>query len=253
MISRNLLLSFFLGILLFIGCSKKEVDSQKVTIATAANMQYAMQSLSETFIQKTGIPCEIILASSGKLTAQIKAGAPYDIFISADIKYPQSLFQAGLSNEPKVYAYGKLVLWTMDKNLELSIKSLQSENIEHIAIANPKIAPYGSATIEVLDHYKLTKSIADKFVFGESISQTNQFINSQVAEIGFTAMSVVKAPKNQNKGKWISIDDNLHKPIEQGVVIINRKEVSLNAKQFYDFMFSNEAKEILVNFGYIVE
>ncbi len=226
----------------------------KITIATAANMQFALEKLAEGFSKQTKIEYELIVSSSGKLTAQIKEGAPYDIFVSADMKYPQEIYNAGLAESPpKVYAYGKLVLWSMVEDIELSVNLLTDSTINHIAIANPKTAPYGVAATEVLSYFGLNQKVGTKLVFGESIAQTNQYIISRSAEVGFTAMSVVLSPELTGKGKWMEMDGSAYTPIEQGVVVIRQNNQSNeSAKEFYKFLFSKKAKEILTNFGYAV-
>ncbi|WP_250149156.1 molybdate ABC transporter substrate-binding protein [Flagellimonas sp. 389] len=252
----NFLLCFVLGLFLWIplGCNNHGT-SEKITIATAANMRYAIEDLVKAFTKETGIQCDLVISSSGTLTAQIKEGAPYDVFISADTKYPNDIFKSGLAkNPPKIYAYGKLVLWTMTENIVPSISILNDDSIDHIAIANPKIAPYGKAAISVLNHYKLLDKIEGKLVYGESISQTNQFILSASAELGFTSLSVVLAPELKEKGTWIELENHLYKPIAQSVVQIAHEKVNANSsKKFYDFLFSKKAKEILKNFGYSVD
>lgn len=248
-------LCFLFLILSFSTCNAPLQKQQSLMIATAANMQFAMQELTEAFSKKTAIPCHLVLSSSGKLTAQIKEGAPYAIFVSADMKYPQTLFNAGLtSTSPKIYAYGKLVLWSFIDNFQPSIAVLSSDTIQHIALANPQTAPYGLAAKKVLKHYKLWDAVEEKLVYGESIAQANQFINSQAAEIGFTAKSVVLASKMKDKGHWIDIDENTYEPIAQGVVQLKHQEVDAKAAQaFYDFLFSAEAINILHDFGYATQ
>ncbi|MEM7485014.1 MAG: molybdate ABC transporter substrate-binding protein [Bacteroidota bacterium] len=252
----NSLLYFVLGLFLWmlLGCNNHGT-SEKITIAAAANMRYAIEELTYTFTKETGIQCDLVISSSGTLTAQIKEGAPYDVFISADTKYPNDIYTSGLAkNPPKIYAYGKLVLWTMTKNIVPSISILNEDRIDHIAVANPKIAPYGKAAISVLNHYKLLDKIEGKLVYGESISQTNQFILSASAELGFTSLSVVLAPELKEKGTWIELESHLYEPIAQSVVQITHEKVNANSsKKFYDFLFSKKAKEILKNFGYSVD
>ena len=241
---------FLLLILVITACSQK--NTKKLTIATASNMQFAITELVQAFTEQSGIECETIISSSGKLTAQIMEGAPFDIIVSADMKYPEELFKNGFTtSEPKIYAYGTLVLWSMENDVEVSISSLTKNDIKHIAIANPKTAPYGLASIEVLKHYNIIDSLQHKLVYGENISQTNQFITSKAAEIGFTSKSVVIA--NKTKGKWVEINSNIYTPILQGIAVIkNNNNNSKEAKQFYDFMFSPKGKEILDKFGYSV-
>jgi len=251
MLYKNLLLTTFF-LLLFTSCEQK--DNSKLTIATAANMQFAMHELTKTFTKDTGIVCESITSSSGKLTAQIKERAPYDVFVSADMKFPNELFQSGFTTKkPKVYAYGKLVIWTMNSQLKPDFESLTKKHIKHIAMANPKTAPYGIAAEEVLKNKGLYNKIQTKLVFGESVAQTNQFIVSYAAEIGFTAKSVVLSQNIKEKGKWKEVDKDLYTPIAQGVVILKKRRNYLKeAQKFEDFLFSVKGKEILNKFGYSV-
>lgn len=233
------------------GCRNK--PSQKLTIATAANVQFAMEELTELFTQETGIETEIVLGSSGKLLAQIKEGAPFDLFVSANMKYPEDLYKNGFAeNEPKVYAWGKLVMWTMYEDIKPSISLLLSDSVKHIAIANAKTAPYGIAAEQLFSNLKIYDLLKDKLVYGESISQTNQFIISGAAEIGLTAMSVVMSPEVQGKGRWASLDDSLYMPIAQGAVVIKKKDHdTTKAEQFYAFLFSEKAQQVLAAYGYI--
>lgn len=246
---------FLLFWLVLFSVACNDQNNQKITIATSANMQFTMKALTTAFTTKNGIECELVISSSGKLTAQIKEGAPYDIFVAADMKYPNEVFNSGLSTfPPKIYAHGKLVLWSVAENITPSLKALQETSIKHIALANPKTAPYGIAAVEVLEKYHLLDSLKEKLVYGESISQTNQFIISKSAEAGFTAMSVVLSDELKNKGNWVALDEDLYTPLSQGVVLIkNNIENNVNAQQFYDFLFSDEAKEILKKFGYSVD
>jgi len=241
---------FFLVIIR--GCTNTEAS--KVTIATSANMQFAIQEISNKFSKQTGIDTQLIIGSSGKLTAQIKEGAPYDIFVAANMKYPNSLYKNKLTSEsPKIYGQGQLVLWTCYNDIPLSIEQLTSSKIKYIAIANPKTAPYGEAAIHILKHYSLYDTLKHKLVYGESIAQTNQFITSKSASIGFTAQSVVLSPKMKNKGHWMAIDTNAYRPINQGVVMIKQASGNrMQAQKFYDFLFSKEAQETLKDFGYLI-
>lgn len=238
--------------LLLLACSPHR--SEILTIATAANMQWAMQEITQSFTDKTGIPCETVISSSGKLTAQIQAGAPFDVFVSADMQYPTALFQQGLTTaEPTVYAYGQLVLWSRVEGLEPSVDLLTRDLIRHIALPNPKTAPYGVAAVEVLRYYNIYDAVEEKLVFGESVAQANQFIVSQAAEIGFTAKAVVLSPNLQGTGHWQELNPDTYSPIAQGVVVLAQETgPSEQAQSFYDFLRSKEGQEILVKFGYTV-
>ncbi|EAY27416.1 molybdate ABC transporter substrate-binding protein [Microscilla marina] len=241
----------------FTGCQTKPYEG--ITIATAANMQFAMQALTKAFKQKFKIDCRVVVGSSGKLTAQIKEGAPYQVLVSADMKYPQTLYKAGLSSAPKTYAWGKLVLWTQKPDLKLHLGTLTQQGIRHLAIANPKTAPYGAAAVAVLKQQGVYDQIKPKLVYGESIAQTNQFIISQTADVGFTAKAVVLSPRLKNKGKWIDIAPTLYPPIAQGIAVIlpkgkqHKVEVQRNlenAKAFEKFLFTPAAQHILQQYGY---
>ncbi|HYW95467.1 MAG TPA: molybdate ABC transporter substrate-binding protein [Bacteroidales bacterium] len=235
-------------------CKPGQADEEGLMIATAANMQFAMKELVAIFTLETGVKCHLILSSSGKLTAQIKEGAPYDLFVSADVKYPMELFGAGLADSlPRTYALGKLVLWTMTDTITPSMSALTSPSVIHVALANPKTAPYGVAAMQALEQADIFAPVSNKLVYGESIAQTNQFIITRSAEIGFTAMSVVLSPAMNGKGRWSEVDPRAYTPIKQGVVLIKHgRQINPDARKFYDFLFSSKAKEILKNFGYSV-
>lgn len=247
--------SFFLVMSLVLFSCKNETSKPALSIAASANMQFAISEITEAFTARTNVPCELIVASSGKLTAQIVEGAPFDVFLSADLKYPNELYQKDYTNAPpKVYAYGKLVLWTLDKDVQPSLLSLKTDQVKHIAMAHPKTAPYGKAALEVLNHHSLYDSVRDKLIYGESISQINQFVNTQAAQFGFTSKSVVLAPNLKGKGQWLELDADSYTPIAQGIVLVNQKtQENPDAKQFYDFIFSEEARNILKKYGYSVD
>ncbi len=239
-----------LSILLISSCTHSS-ERGELLIAAAANVQFAMDELVATFEEQTGIQCETIINSSGKITAQIMAGAPYDIFISADLKYPNTLKQKKLTTKgPEVYAEGKLVLWSIDSTLTPEVERLGNDNVPKIAMASPRTAPYGKAAEECLAHYKLLESVSSKLVYGESISQTNRFILSGAAPIGFTALSVVRSPNLKGKGRWVLIPEEAYSPIEQGMVILTSSVKKEEAEAFYRFMLSDEAQSILQKYGY---
>ncbi len=234
--------------------SCKKNNESTLNIAVAANMQYALKAIAKGFTQKTGIKCNLIIGSSGKLTAQIKEGAPYHLFISADLKYPNDLYKNNLTtHKPQVYAYGSLVMWTMDSNIKPSYNILSKKEIKHIALPNPKLAPYGVATLESLKKQQLYKSLKEKLVFGENVAQTSQFITTKSAEIGFTSKSIVLSPSMKGRGNWIDVDKTLYSPIAQAAVIIKQQSTDPKVKQFYDFLFSEEAKKMLQKNGYFVD
>jgi len=228
----------------------------EVRIAVSANVSHAMKDLKEQFERShPDIRVETILGSSGKLTAQIMHGAPYDMFLSADMKYPEALYAAKIAlTQPSIYAQGSLVYFSLNpKDFSKGIALLKDKNIKKIAIANAKTAPYGIAAKEALEHAQLYEFLKDKFVYGESISQTISYVKSSAADIGLVAKSSLFSPyllqykKNIN---WLEVDVSLYTPINQGMVILKHAKDNVEVKIFYDFMLTNEAKVILEKYGY---
>src|SRR6476661_6305222 len=189
-----------------------------LTVAVAANVQYAFDDLSAAFKQDTGHDIRPVYNSSGKFVAQISNGAPFDVFLSADMAFPEKLHREGFAvNAPRVYAYGSLVLWTMrDIDLGNWQNALQGNTVGKIAVANPKVAPYGHETLRALAALQLEDALKPKLVFGESIAQTNQYIHSGSVDAGFTAKSVVLSPEMRGKGRWIDVPKGAYQPIAQG-------------------------------------
>ena len=236
-----------------IACSQPR--TAPLTIATSANMQFAIEEITQTFTQQTGIPCETVVGSSGKLTAQIQAGAPFDVFVSADMKYPTVLFKSRFTTAaPEVYAYGQLVLWSTADSISPLVAALKRANVRHIALANPATAPYGAAAEEALKYYGIYERVQDKLVFGESIAQVNQFVSSRAADIGFTARAVVVSPEMKGKGRWQAIDTTAYSPIAQGVVILAHEgRPKDEAQWFRAFLLSEEGQKLLRRFGYATD
>lgn len=243
---------------LFFACNnvqeKKEAPSKKLTIAVAANVQFAIKALQTAYEATHDTKLEIIIGSSGKLTAQITQGAPYDLLLSANMKYPETLFEKGFAPQaPTIYAHGSLVLWTM-QNLDLNsgLAILKNNHIKKIAIANPKNAPYGEQAIQAFQNSALLNYIEPKLVYGESIAQTNQYILSGVCDAGITAKSVVLSPDLKDTGQWIDVPADHYEKIAQGVVITQHGNTQqpTAARAFYDFLFSEQARAILEKYGY---
>lgn len=230
----------------------------EISIAVAANMTDAIEVLKGEFA-KTNPNTKIntVLGSSGKLTAQMKNGAPFDLFFSADMKFPEALYAEKLAvTKPVVYASGALAMMSV-KGLDLSkgLSILTDAKVGKVAIANPKTAPYGTAAVEAFKNAKVYDAIESKLVFGESISQTVQFATT-AADVGFVNKSAFYSDKMKayKEGKeWVSVDPKLYTPIAQGVVVLKQAQNNAEAKAFYDFVLTNvKAKAILKDFGYIV-
>ena len=232
------------------------LQADTLRIAVAANVSYAIEALKTGFLQQhPGTTVEVILGSSGKLTAQIMHGAPYDLFLSADMKYPERLHAEGLATSvPAVYAKGSLImLTTRDLPLEKGLALLTDPRIERIAVANYRLAPYGKAAVEAMKQSGVLQSAKAKFINGESITQTVQYTLT-AADIGFIAKSAIFSPKlsryNREGINWVEIDPSLYPGIKQGMVLLEHGKRTPLAQAFYDFMLSPEAKKILQEHGY---
>ncbi len=228
-----------------------------INIAVAANVSYAIDDLNREFNRLyPNIKVRVTLGGSGKLTAQIKNGAPYHLFMSANMKYPEALYEEGLAiTEPKVYAQGSLAYFSSKKqDFSQGMKIVQNQNIVKIAVANPKTAPYGKAAFEAMKKAGVYKSVVKKFVYAESISQTVSYAVT-AADMGFIAKSSLYSPRMSmyKKGlNWIDVDSKLYTPINQGVVVLKYAEENPEVSAFYSFLFSAKAKKILNNFGYTI-
>ena len=233
------------------------LNAGEISIAVAANVSYAIDALKKSFNEiHPETKVNVILGSSGKLTAQITHGAPYMLFMSADMKYPNTLYDANLTaNKPVIYAQGALaILSQKERNYCAEIFVLKSPDIKKIAIANPKTAPYGIAAMEALTNVRLYKKLEKKFVYGESISQTVTYATS-AADVGIIAMSSLYAPQMAQYKEaihWSEVDEALYTPISQGMVILDKGRDNDEVKAFYDFMLGAKAKEILKAYGYKV-
>lgn len=230
--------------------------AKTINVAVAANAQYAMQALSKLFTKQTGINIRSVVASSGKLTAMIKSGAPFNIFLAANMKYPAYLYKHNLAiTKPKIYAKGSLVLWTL-KNISLKdkIDLFKQPSITTIAIPNPANAPYGVQAVKAMQNAKIFADVKSKIIYADSIAQTNQYIYSKSVDLGITAKSVVMSPKMKGKGHYIDIDTMLYNPIRQGIVVLKYANTSNKAAsmKFYNFIFSKKAQNIFKQFGYIL-
>ncbi|MDH5719442.1 MAG: molybdate ABC transporter substrate-binding protein [Spirochaetia bacterium] len=239
-----------------ITCKKSSVDdasSEKITLAVAANAQYALSEIIAAFEKKYSVKPQMTVSSSGKLTAQIIHGAPFDIFLSADMKYPQTLYEKKYSDKPPdVYAYGSLILWTQKKEiLPDSLKKLSALKFDKIAVANPRNAPYGEQAVYALKNAGIYGALRKKIVYGESVSQTNHYILSGSVDIGITAKSTLFSPIIEKKKYIRDVETNLYEPIKQGVIKLKRANTNKTANEFYAFLFSDEAKKILRDFGYL--
>jgi molybdate transport system substrate-binding protein len=222
-------------------------------VATAANMQFSMEEIAAEFEKENDIEISIITGSSGKLSAQILEGAPFDIFVSADSYYPDEISKAGKNKGlPRIYAYGKLILLSVNPSFKADLNELESDAINHIAIANPKTAPYGIAAEQALNYFGLFDKVKKKLVFGESVAQSNQFLISGAAELALTSKSTLSLLDDSQFTDFIELDIKSYEAIAQSAVLINTRNQP-DAEKFYLFLFSDKAKAILLKNGYDIQ
>ena len=245
-------------IILALALLASSIFANTITVAVAANVSYAINELVAEF-NKTNpdTKVQVTLGSSGKFTAQIESGAPFDVFMSADMKFPKSLFEKGLAiTEPALYAQGSLAM-LCSKELDFSkgINLVTDANIAKIAVANPKTAPYGTAAVEAMKNANVLDKVESKFVYAESISQAVTYATT-AADVGFIAKSSLydeKMAQYKENINWISVDPSLYTAIDQGIVVLKNTKEEASAKAFYDFILGEKAKEIFIKFGYLVK
>jgi molybdate transport system substrate-binding protein len=226
--------------------------AQQIKVAAAANLQSVITVLQKDFKQKTGCDIEPIVGSSGKLVAQIKNGAPFDVFLSADMDFPETLYKDGFATKaPEVYALGSLIICSSkDLGFVRWERILLTPLIKKIAIANPAVAPYGKAAAALLMKKGILDNVKSKMVYGESIAQVNTYITTGVVSVGFTTQALVKDPANKTKLFWKLIDPKSYDPILQGVVILKHGATNPDAEKFYRYLLSADAKKIFEQYGY---
>lgn len=232
------------------------LNADKITIFAASDLKFALDSVRDEFLKKNpNSEIEMIYGSSGKGMHQIQNGAPYHLFFSANMEFVTKMYKDGdIVTEPKMYALGRLVLWSKHKDFrpEAGFENLKEPWVRKIAIANPTHAPYGEKAKQSLEQLGFYEKLQHKLVLGENISQTAGFISSGAADIGIIALSLALAPniaESSQKGYFL-IDAQLHAPLLQGYGITKKGQNSAEAQKFYDFMQTKEAKEMMEKYGF---
>ena len=229
--------------------------SGSLTMAVAANMAVCVEALNAEFKHShPDAELKVATGASGNFFAQIKNGAPFELFISADMDYPRKLVEAGLAQRDtlKPYAWGRLALWTTTPGINpgRGRTVLTAESTTKVAIANPDTAPYGRAAIEALKKLEVLDAVKPKLVVGESVAQAVQFVQSGNAEIGFVPYSLLVVPPLKGVGLYILLPAGSYTPIAQGVVVTQKGAGNPLAKAYLDFLGSDIAKAILEENGY---
>jgi molybdate transport system substrate-binding protein len=228
--------------------------TQQLTIAAAANLRGVADEIDSVFFKQSGMAAQFIYGASGTLTNQIRNGAPFDLFLSADTTYVNALYRDSLTaGPPRIYAYGTLVLWFRNKvDTSLGLNALLNDDVHSIAIANPLNAPYGIAALQSMKFFKVFEKVKPKLVYGESISQVNNYVGTRSVDAAFTAKSAMKAIGGRSGGTWTVVADSMHEPIAQGMATLRYGAAHHpeTARAFYNLLFSAQAAALLRSYGY---
>jgi molybdate transport system substrate-binding protein len=230
--------------------------AQEIVVAAAADMSAALPQLVAAYTKKTGQAVKVSFGSSGNLTNQIRNGAPFDVFFSADEEYPQQLIAEGLAAKDTLYRYavGRLVLWVPgDSPLELSklgMTALLDPSVKKISIANPATAPYGRAAAAALRHFGIYDQVSSRLVLGENVSQAAQFVESGNAQAGLIALSHALAPALKDKGRYWTLPLDAYPTLNQAAVVVSRSKRQDATRKFLEFLRSPEATFLLSSYGF---
>ena len=226
--------------------------SKKVTVGAASNLTQVFSEIGPAFTARTGVEVVFSYGSTSQLAQQIENGAPFDLFAAADIQHVDSLVSGNklVAESRTVYALGQLAIWSPNgpENGIRELKDLNRKEVRFIAIAQPELAPYGQAAIEVLKHTGLWESLRPKLVYGSSISQAKQLASSGNADAAFTAYSLVL----HERGTVIKVDPNMYRPIEQALGIVAGSPRIEEAKRFRSFLLGPEGRATLARSGYLL-
>lgn len=227
--------------------------ADELTLAVASNFAAPMKELEAQYEARTGHRLRVAYGSSGKMYAQILNGAPFDIFLSADQDKPLRLIESGhaLESTRRTYARGSLVLWSLrEAYLIDGPERLKSGDFQRLAVANPRLAPYGRAAMQVLANLGVESELQSRLVTGENIAQTFQLVYSGNADIGLVAASQLVSPDIVRGSSW-QVPANLHEPILQDLVVLKNAAAKPVTAALLDFLASDEAQQILERYGYL--
>jgi len=227
--------------------------SQSITIAAASNFREPLTELIKAFCTSNNeASIHTVFGSSGSLYHQLSQNAPFDLYFSADVSHPLSLWESGLAaNKPSFYATGLLVLWSKSMDVSKGLSVIQSNKINKIAIANPKLAPYGTAAVEFLTKQNLYDHVKTKLVLAENIAQTAQFAYSGNVDVAFIAKSQLFSSLFANVGTSYLIPSDCYTPIHQAFVIIKKNANLQLSENFAKFVLSDAGKSIIQKYGYL--
>jgi len=224
-----------------------------VTVAVAANFTAPMQKIAQAFEQDTGHKAQLAFGATGKFYAQIKNGAPFAVLLAADDETPARLEKEGLAvaGTRFTYATGRLALWSKQPSLvDDKGEVLRSQRFSKLAMADPKLAPYGAAALEVIKALGVQASVTPKLVQGESIGQTYQFVSTENAQLGFVALSQISVERRITQGSAWVVPPSMHSPLKQDAVLLNPGKGHAAATALLKYLQSDTAKTIIQSYGY---
>jgi molybdate transport system substrate-binding protein len=254
---RTLCAAAALAALCFLyGCARRQPqanaqDNQsEINVAAAANLTDAFAEVAKQFTAETGVRVVYSFGATADLAKQIENGAPFDVFASADVTHVDQLNDKGLltPGTRSLYARGRLVLWTPPggRVQVSSVSEITRTEVGHIAVAKPDVAPYGQATVEALQALNLWAQVEPKVVYAQNVTQTKQFASSGNAEVAFIPLALVKP----NEGRFIEVEERLHKPIDQALGVVKASGRQDAARRFTAFVLGDKGQAILERFGY---
>jgi molybdate transport system substrate-binding protein len=231
--------------------------AETIRVAAASDLQAVLPAIASQFERQSGDHVVVTFGSSGNFFTQIQNGAPFDVFMSADIDYPRRLERAGRVEPGLLYEYatGRIVLWTRSDsgiNLRNGLAVLASARVRRIAIANPDHAPYGRAAVAALRHQRLYEQVEAKLVRGENISQAAQFVQSGNAEVGVIALSLALSPALKSAGTYVDIPEDFYPPIEQAAVVLAGSKGKMTARRFLESLKATDTVRLLESFGFVL-
>lgn len=246
--------SCLLLLVLIGGCNPRtktaQTEAPEIVVAAAANLTDAFAEVGPRFTGKTGVRVVFSFGATADLAKQIENGAPFDVFTSADTEHVEGLERKGLltAGSRALYARGRLVMWLPPgRNLKAQrIEDIVAKEFDRIAVAKPDVAPYGRATVESLQALGIWNQVEARVVYAQNVSQTRQYASTGNAEVAFISLALVPA----GSGTYIEVPETLHRPIEQALGVIQSSTNQDAARQFVEFLLSDEGQEIMVRKGY---
>lgn len=250
---------FFAAILILVGFCSMPCAAEELIVAAAADLKFALDEIVVDFQrQHTNAEIKVSYGASGNLFAQIDNGAPFDLFLSADVQFPKRLVERKLADGDSLFTYaiGHLVVWVRNESSldveKRGIEALVDSSVRKIAIANPAHAPYGRAAVAALKSLGVYDKIADKLVFGENVSQTAQFVQSGAADAGLIALSLALSPKMKDAGRYWDVPADAYPKLAQGGVILSRSRAPELARALRDAVTGARGQEILRRYGFVI-